>query len=152
MTYSETLIFEAKSVPTTNTLAERDFGMLDRLMRSKPKALDIVYEGIIMFKLNKTKQWRHFLNLLLSQRLFQIKNRFISKRPLKRVKCKKLSKRNNETGNVSKRKASGIIAASKKAKKCQSIKQAKSSNLSKIPIISSPVDLVGKIVFLFTER
>ena len=55
---SETLISEAKSVPTTNVLAERDFGMLDRLMRSKPKALDIVYEGIIMFKLNKTKQWR----------------------------------------------------------------------------------------------
>ena len=56
------MISESKSVPTTNALAERDFGMLDRLMRSKPNALDIVYEGIIMFRLNKTKQWRDSLS------------------------------------------------------------------------------------------
>ena len=63
-----------------------------------------------------------------------------------------MSKRNNETGIVPKRKASGKLATSEKAKMCKSIKQAKSSNLSKIPIISSPVDLVRKIVFRFTER
>ena len=53
--FSESLIQVAKSVPATNADAERDFGMLDRLMKIKPKALDIVYEGIIMFNRNKMK-------------------------------------------------------------------------------------------------
>ena len=38
---------ESASVPTTNAASERDFGMLDRLMKLKPKALDLVYEGMI---------------------------------------------------------------------------------------------------------
>ena len=61
-TPSESLIQVAKSVPTTNSDAERDFGMLDRLMKIKPKALDIVYEGIIMFNRNKTREWRNNLS------------------------------------------------------------------------------------------
>ena len=32
--------------------------MLDRLKRSKPTVLDIVYEGMTMFSLNKTNHWR----------------------------------------------------------------------------------------------
>ena len=55
---SAKLVEEAKNVPTTNAAAERDFGMLDRLMKSKPKALDLVYEGIIMYTTNHTKEWR----------------------------------------------------------------------------------------------
>ena len=58
---SQSVCSEAKNVPTTNASAERDFGMLDRLMRMKPKALDMVYEGMIMFNLNKTKEWRDSL-------------------------------------------------------------------------------------------
>uniref|UniRef100_A0A7M5XJ08 Uncharacterized protein n=1 Tax=Clytia hemisphaerica TaxID=252671 RepID=A0A7M5XJ08_9CNID len=49
---------EARTVPTTNVSAERDFGMLDRLMKMKPKALDLALEGIIMFRVNKTQEWR----------------------------------------------------------------------------------------------
>ena len=59
---SEELVQQAVSVPTTNADAERDFGMLDRLMKLKPKALDIVYEGIIMYNRNKTKEWRNSLS------------------------------------------------------------------------------------------
>ena len=56
------MIEEASKVVTTNASAERDFGMLDRLMRIKPKALDMVYEGIIMFSTNKTSTWRDKLS------------------------------------------------------------------------------------------
>ena len=53
---------EAKSVPTTNAEAERDFGMLDRLKKLKPKAIDITIKGLIMFSRNKTKTWRDSLS------------------------------------------------------------------------------------------
>ena len=59
---SENLKSEAKAVPTTNADSERDFGMLDHLMKLKPKALDLVYEGIIMFNRNKTGEWRDSLD------------------------------------------------------------------------------------------
>ena len=53
---------EAMTVSTTNADPQRDFGMLDRLMRVKPKALDLVYEGVIMFCKNKTAKWRDQLS------------------------------------------------------------------------------------------
>ncbi|XP_066935310.1 reticulocyte-binding protein 2-like [Clytia hemisphaerica] len=59
---SDSLISEASSAPTTNVSAERDFGMLDRLLKLKPKALDLSIEGIIMFNTNKTKEWRNSLS------------------------------------------------------------------------------------------
>ena len=55
---SEELRKETNSVSTTNTLAERNFGMLDRLIREKPNANMITYESIIMNRTNKTSQWR----------------------------------------------------------------------------------------------
>ena len=58
---SDTLFNEGKSVPTSNVVSERDFGLLDALVKLKPKALDIVKEGVIMYKLNKTKEWRNSL-------------------------------------------------------------------------------------------
>ena len=50
----QNLCQESVSVPTTNANPEKDFGMLDRLMKLKPKALDIAYEGIIIFT---TRGW-----------------------------------------------------------------------------------------------
>ena len=58
------LSHEASNVLATNADSERDFAMLDRLMKLKPKALDIVYEGIIMFDRNKTSIWRDNLSPL----------------------------------------------------------------------------------------
>ena len=49
---------DALFVNTTNAVCERNFGVLDRLMRIKPKALDFVHEGLIMFAKNKTNLWR----------------------------------------------------------------------------------------------
>ena len=48
-TITEELKKEASSISTTNAAAERDFVMLDRLKRSKPRALDIGYEEVTMF-------------------------------------------------------------------------------------------------------
>ena len=59
---NEELRRESMGVPTTNANPERDFGILDRLMKLKPKALDIIYEGMIMFTRNNTSKWRDSLS------------------------------------------------------------------------------------------
>ena len=46
---------------TTNVESERHFGMLDRLMKLKPKALDLAYEGNILYIRNKKNEWRNKL-------------------------------------------------------------------------------------------
>ena len=53
---------DASFVNTTNAVCERDFGVLDRVMRIKPKVLDFVHEGLIMFPENKTNLWRDQLS------------------------------------------------------------------------------------------
>lgn len=50
-------MIEAKSTSTTNPETERDFGMLGRFKKLKPKALDLTIEGIIMYSRNKTGSW-----------------------------------------------------------------------------------------------
>ena len=60
----ECLFHEASNVLATNADSERDFGILDRLIKLIPKALDIVYEGIIMFNRNNTSIWRDNLSPL----------------------------------------------------------------------------------------
>ena len=54
---SETLIEETKSVPKTNTVSERDFAQLDRLLREKPNASILSLEAMILFSNNKTAKW-----------------------------------------------------------------------------------------------
>ena len=58
----EQLYKETVSVSTTNSIAERNFGMLDRLIREKPNANMITYEAIIMNRSNKTSEWRKNLS------------------------------------------------------------------------------------------
>ena len=48
-TPNEDLQKESVTVPTTYANPERDFGILARLMKVKPKALHLVYEGMIIF-------------------------------------------------------------------------------------------------------
>ena len=50
----EQLYKETGSVSTTNSIVERNFGMIDRLIREKPNANMITYEAIIMSRSNKT--------------------------------------------------------------------------------------------------
>ena len=55
---SQQLMKETVSVSTTNSIAERNFGMLDRFIREKPNAKMITYESVIMSRTNKTPEWR----------------------------------------------------------------------------------------------
>ena len=48
-TPNEELRKESVAVPITNANPEHGFGILDRLMKVKPKALDLVYERMMMF-------------------------------------------------------------------------------------------------------
>ena len=56
------VVKECKSAPKSNVTPERDFGMLDCLMMVKPNATTMVYEGILMFTKNNTKEWRDSLS------------------------------------------------------------------------------------------
>ena len=48
---SQQLLKETVSVSTTNSIEERNFGMLDRFIRKIPNANMITYESIIMNRL-----------------------------------------------------------------------------------------------------
>ncbi|XP_072177862.1 uncharacterized protein [Diadema setosum] len=68
---------ETESVPKTNVGVERDFGMLDRLMRLKPSASMLVYEGIIMGVKNKTSEWRKGLAVTEREELMEYARRSV---------------------------------------------------------------------------
>ena len=48
---------QTKLVTKTNTVSERDFGKLDRLLREKPNASTLALEAHILFSNNKTAKW-----------------------------------------------------------------------------------------------
>ena len=48
---------ETRTVKPTNTISERDFRKLDRLLREKPNASILALEAQILFCNNKTSQW-----------------------------------------------------------------------------------------------
>ena len=48
---------QTKSVTKTNTVSERDFAKLDRLLREKPNASLLALEAHILFSTNKTSKW-----------------------------------------------------------------------------------------------
>ena len=55
---SQQLMKETVSASTTNSIAERNFGMLDRFIREKPNDNMITYESKIMNRTNKTSEWK----------------------------------------------------------------------------------------------
>ena len=48
---------QTKLVKKTNTVSERDFGKLDRLLREKPNASTLALEAHILFSSNKRAKW-----------------------------------------------------------------------------------------------
>ena len=54
---SATLKEQTATMAKTNTVSERDFAMLDRLMREKPNASTAALEGMILYNNNKTGAW-----------------------------------------------------------------------------------------------
>ena len=51
------MVQETATVPTTNVAPERDFAVLDRLIREKPNACLIALESMILYAHNKTSYW-----------------------------------------------------------------------------------------------
>jgi E1A/CREB-binding protein len=65
------LIEETVSVPTTNVAPERDFAVLDRMMREKPNAHLIAIEAMILYSHNKSAHWLELKSCEERERLFQ---------------------------------------------------------------------------------
>lgn len=51
------MIEETASVPTTNVAPERDFAVLDRMIREKPNAHLVALESMILYSHNKSSLW-----------------------------------------------------------------------------------------------
>lgn len=97
------------SVPTTNTTVERDFGMLDRLMREKPSASTLALEAMIMY--NKLHNGQSLAEeerskyLCLARKPVALQKRFVERlttiqegRKQKHQKKTKQTKQNKQTG------------------------------------------------------
>ncbi|XP_035680013.1 uncharacterized protein LOC118418274 [Branchiostoma floridae] len=54
---SEAEIQKSQHVPTTNVVSERDFAVLDNLLRAKPNATSLACEAYIMWLNNQTSTW-----------------------------------------------------------------------------------------------
>ena len=54
---SDKLQTQTSNVPTTNTVSERDFSVLDLLMRTKPNATVLAQEALTMWAYKKTSAW-----------------------------------------------------------------------------------------------
>jgi len=50
-------VSEVASVPKTNVISERDFAMLDRMIRDKPNATTVALEAMILYTNNQTQMW-----------------------------------------------------------------------------------------------
>ena len=55
------ILTQTKTLATTTAECKQDFRMLERLMRLKPKTLDLAYDGNILYIKNKTNEWREKL-------------------------------------------------------------------------------------------
>ena len=51
------VVNETASVPTTNVAPERDFAILDRMIREKPNANLVAIESMILYSHNKSSLW-----------------------------------------------------------------------------------------------
>ena len=65
------IIEETASVPTTNVSPERDFAVLDRLLREKPNAHLVALEAMILFSHNKASSWLEQLTSDEREKLLQ---------------------------------------------------------------------------------
>ena len=62
---------ETASVPRTNVDCERDFGMLDRMMRERPRAYTCAMEGMIMYRKNGTSDWLEKMDEVVLQNVIE---------------------------------------------------------------------------------
>lgn len=67
---------EIASVPTTNIAPERDFAILDRLIREKPNASVVALESMVLYSHNKTSLWLEKQPLDDRKKLIEVERRF----------------------------------------------------------------------------
>uniref|UniRef100_W5MZG7 Uncharacterized protein n=1 Tax=Lepisosteus oculatus TaxID=7918 RepID=W5MZG7_LEPOC len=91
-----------QSVPKTNESCERDFGVLDTLIRIKTNATGIALEGMIMYKENRTWEWLSKLDSRKKEEVLEIARRSVKEQratfgkriqKIKEVRVKALSER-----------------------------------------------------------
>ena len=69
---SQNIRKQSSGVLETNVVPERDFGMLDRLIATKPNATTMVYEGMITFTKNDTRGWRENLDPVKKKKIMTL--------------------------------------------------------------------------------
>ncbi len=69
---SEELQNSAKNVPTTNTISERDFAILDILVRLKPAATCHAYETYLLWLNNKPSEWLDTMDVQQKNKLLDM--------------------------------------------------------------------------------
>ena len=150
---SESLKQSTSNVPTTNVVSERDFAILDMLVRQKPNATTLALESLTMWLNNNTKKWMEGLDpskktellkearegattahakfqLRKQQLLEQKKNKLLLKQTEKanleaKQHCRKINITNSITTTGTEDMTAALTDKTDKAKKDMLIKQLK---------------------------
>ena len=105
---------ETESVPKTNVSVERDFGLLDFMVRMRPSAYTCTIEGVLMYRKNGTKEW---LNGLGEERVNEVmecarksvrvqRNEYVKRKAVVgalRAECVQMKKEANERKSMQER-------------------------------------------------
>ena len=131
---------ETESVKKSNVLAERDFGMLDYLMKLKPKATDFAIEGLLMFKANKTADWRANLSEEKRAKMMEVarKSKNIQREKYINIKEKVLKER-------AKKNADKLKEKQKKQRELQILKQSLHSKVEKVGLWKTESEVREKL-------
>ena len=131
---------ETESVKKSNVLAERDFGMLDYLMKLKPKATDFAIEGLLMFKANKTTDWRANLSEEKRAKMMEVarKSKNVQGEKYINIKEKVLKER-------AKKNADKLEEKRKKQRELQILKQSLHSKIEKVGLWKTESEVREKL-------
>ena len=92
------LIRDTGSVPTTNVSPERDFAVLDRVLREKPNATLIALEAFILFSHNKTSKWLDDLPAIEKEKLINAARMLVPSMKKKfKIRQNEIQQRNEES-------------------------------------------------------
>eukprot|EP00112_Aurelia_sp_Birch-Aquarium-sp1_P013961 Seg299.3 transcript_id=Seg299.3/GoldUCD/mRNA.D3Y31 product="hypothetical protein" protein_id=Seg299.3/GoldUCD/D3Y31 len=131
---------ETKSVKKSNVLAERDFGMLDHLMKLKPKATDFAIEGLLMFKANKTADWRANLSEEKRAKMMEVarKSKKIQREKYINIKEKVLKER-------AKKNADKLEEKQRKQRELHTLKESLHSKVEKVGLWKTESEVREKL-------
>ncbi len=142
----EQMVFETKSVPTTNVTPERNFAMLDRLLREKPNANMIALEALILYSNNQSPMWLEKMSTKDKDRLFTAAR---SLAPIIRSKFKKRQEemQTKRLNNLLKKENE----LAKKQRQAMIEKENLTKEISKVGLWSTPVEVETGLDCLTTK-